>query len=136
MRAAYFVLTTSEAEKILFVFGLVGTPVFFILYRYSRIKRQAVLTLLQDKIEIDNFKTVTSFSINQITNIACNDAMTSDGFPKGKLTIDFKDKSGDFTSITLIDYTQSDQLMEKLLNYENIKFEVTNFSSNPETLDT
>ena len=94
------------------------------------------MTLLHDKIEIDNFKTVTSFSISEITNIACNDAMTSDGFPKAKLTIDFKDKSGDLTSVTLIDYSQSDQIMEKLLNYENIKFDVTNFSSNPEALDT
>ena len=136
MKAAYFVLTTSELDKLLFVIGLLGTPVFFILYRYSRIKQQAVLTLLKDKIEIDNFKTITSFSISEITDIACNDAMTRDGFPKAKLTIDFKDKSGDFASVTLIDYSQSDQLMERLLNYENIKFYVTNFSSNPEALDT
>jgi len=135
MKAAYFVLTTSEFEKLMFVTGLVGTPIFFILYKYTRIKRQALLSLLPDKIEVDNFKIITSYSINEITNIACNDAMSRDGFPKGKLTIDFKDKSNKVTSLTLLDYSQSEQLMTTLLNYENIKFDVTSFSSNPEVLD-
>lgn len=135
MKAAYFVLTTSELEKLFFVIGLLGIPTFFILYKYIRIKRQGLLTLFPDKIEIDNFKIVTSYPINEITNIACNDALARDGFPKGKLTIDFKDKNEKVTSVTLLDYSQSEQLMNTLLNYENIKFGVTNFSSNPELLD-
>jgi hypothetical protein len=135
MKAAYFVLTTSEFEKILFVIGLIGTPTFYILYRHIRFKRQALLSLFCDKIEVDNYKTVTSYSINEITHIACNDALTREGFPKGKLTIDFKDKVGSFISMTLIDYSHSDQIMDAILNYENIKFDVTNFTSNPEVLD-
>ena len=135
MKAAYFVLTTTELEKRLFVIGLVGTPTFFILYRYVRFKRQALLTLSSDKIKVDNYKTITSYSINEITHIACNDALTRDGYPKGKLTIDFKDKAGNFFSMTLIDYSHSDQIMNTILNYENIKFDVTNFTSNPEMLD-
>jgi hypothetical protein len=135
MKAAYFVLTTSELEKIVFGLAVVGTPTFFILYRYSRIKRKAVLTLLSDRIEIDNFKTVITVPTNDITKIACNDALTSDGFPKAKLTIDFKEKNENVVSVTLIDYSQSEKLMDKLLSYENIKFNVTNFSSNPEVLD-
>ena len=135
MKAAYFVLTTSEFEKFLFVIGLVGTPTFFILYKYIRFKRRALLTLFSNKIVVDNYKTATSYSINEITHIACNDALTSDGFPKGKLTIDFKDKSGDYISMTLIDYDKSDEIMNTILNYENIKFDVTNFTSNPQILD-
>jgi hypothetical protein len=135
MKAAYFVLTTTEFEKQVFVFALIGTPFFFLLYRLSRYKRQALLTLLPDKIEIDNYKIVTSYSVDEITDIACNDAMGSDGFPKGKLTIDLKDKTKKVTSMTLIDYSQSDQLMDTLLTYENIKFNVTNFLTNPEVLD-
>lgn len=134
MKAAYFVLTTSELEKVLFIVGLLGTPVFLIFYKYIRIKRKALLILLGDKMEIDNFRTITSYPIKEITNINCNDVLTKDGFPKGKLTIDFKDKSNTVTSITLSDYNQSDQLMNTLLNYENIKFDVTNFSHNPEVL--
>ena len=136
MRGAYFVLTTSEFEKLMFVIGLLGTPTFLILYKYIRIKRQALLTLLPDKIEVNHSKIVISYLINEITNIACNDALTRDGFPKDKLTIDFKDKSKKVTSVTLLDYNQSDELMNTLLNYENIKFDVTNFSSNPGVLDT
>jgi hypothetical protein len=135
MKAAYFVLTTSEFEKVLFVIGLVGTPTFFILYRYVRIKQQALLTLRSDRIDVDNHKTVTSYPINEITHIACNDALTTDGLPKGKMTIDFKDKGGNFISMTLVDYSHSDPIMNTLLNYENIKFDVTNFTSNPEVLD-
>ena len=135
MKAAYFVLTTSEFEKLMFVIGLLGTPTFFILYKYIRIRRRGLLVLGTDKIEIDNYKTVTSYSINEITDIACNDAMSTDGFPKGKLTIDLKDKNEKVTSVTLLDYSQSDQVMNALLNYENIKFDVTNFSSNPGILD-
>jgi hypothetical protein len=52
-----------------------------------------------------------------------------------QLTIDFKDKTKKVISVTLLDYAQSDQLMNTLLNYENIKFDMTNFSSNPEILD-
>jgi hypothetical protein len=59
MKAAYFVLTTTEFEKLMFVIGLFGTPTFFILYKYIRIRRQGLLTLLTDKIEFDNYKTVT-----------------------------------------------------------------------------
>jgi hypothetical protein len=135
MKAAYFVLTTSEFEKLMFVIGLFGTPIFFILYKYVRIRRRGLLTLLAGKIEFDNHKTVTSYSINEITHITCNDALTRDGFPKGKLTIDFKDKSERVTSVALLDYSQSDQVMNTLLSYENIKFDVTNFSSNPGILD-
>lgn len=136
MKAAYFVLTTSEFEKAAFTYALIGAPIFFVLYSLSRTKRRAILTLLEDKIEIDNHKTITSYSISEITNIACNDALRSDGFPKGKLTIDFKDNAGNFTSMTLIDYSQSDRLMEALLNYKDIKFFSSNFSINPEVLDT
>jgi hypothetical protein len=136
MKAAYFVLTTSEFEKAVFTYALIGTPIFFILYRYTRIRRKAILTLLEDKIEIDNYKTVTSFPIDEITNIACNDALGSDGFPKGKLTIDFKDKNEKVTSVTLIDYGQSEKLMDMLLNYKGVKFFTSNFSSNPEVLDS
>ena len=136
MKAAYFVLTTSELEKAVFTYALIGTPIFFLFYRYTRIRRRAILTLLEDKIEINNYKIVTSYPIDEITNIACNDALRSDGFPKGKLTIDFKDKNGDVTSVTLIDYSQSDQLLDTLLNYKNIKFFTSNFSSNPEVLDS
>jgi len=135
MKAAYFVLTTSEFEKAVFTYALIGTPIFFLLYRYVRIKRKAILTLLEDKIEIDDYKTITSFPTVEITNIACNDALRSDGFPKGKLTIDFKDKNENVISVTLIDYNQSEQLMDTLLNYKNIKFFTSNFSSNPEVLD-
>ncbi|HWI89982.1 MAG TPA: hypothetical protein VNT20_01855 [Flavisolibacter sp.] len=135
MKAAYFVLTTSEFEKAVFTYALIGAPIFFALYSFSRIKRRAILTLMEDKVEIDNYKIITSFSISEITSIACNDALRSDGFPKGKMTIDFKDKAGNFTSITLIDYSQSDKLMESLLNYKNIKFFASNFSFNPEVLD-
>jgi hypothetical protein len=135
MKAAYLVLTTSEFEKLLFVIGLVGTPTFFILYRYIRFKRQALLTLFSHKIEVDNYKIITSYSINEITHIACNDALTRDGFPKGKLTLDFKNKGGNFISMTLVDYSHSDEIMNTILNYENIKFDVTNFMSNPEVLD-
>lgn len=135
MKAAYFVLTTNEFEKLMFVIGLIGTPTFFILYKYIRIRRQGLLTLLTDKIEFDNYKTVTSYAIHEITDIACNDALTRDGFPKGKLTIDFKDKSEKVTSVTLLDYNQSEQVMNTILSYENIKFDMTNFSSNPEILD-
>jgi hypothetical protein len=135
MKAAYFVLTTSEFEKTVFTYALIGTPIFFILFRYSRIKRKAILTLFEDKIEINNYKTVTSYPISEITNIACNDALKSDGFPRGKLTIDFKDKNENVTSVTLIDYSQSEQLMDTLLNYKDIKFFTSNFSSNPEVLD-
>lgn len=135
MKAAYFVLTTSEFEMLMFVIGLVGTPIFFLLYKYVRIKRHGHLTILVDKIEIDYNKTITSFSINDITEIACNDALTRDGLPMGKLTIDFKDKTEKVISIMLSDYSQSDQVMNVLLNYETIKFDVTNLSSNPELLD-
>lgn len=135
MKAAYFVLTTSEFEKLVFVIGLLGTPTFFILYRYVRFRRRALLTLGSDKIEVDNYKTVTSYPINEITHIACNDALTRDGFPKGKLTIDIKEKGGNFISMTLVDYSHSDEIMNTILNYENIKFDVTNFTSNPEVLD-
>jgi hypothetical protein len=135
MKAAYFVLTTSEFEKLMFIIGLVGTPTFFILYKYIRIRHRGLLTLLPDKIEIDNFKIVTSYAINEITNIAFNDAQMG-GYSKDKLTIDFKDKSGKVTSVTLVDYSQSDKVMDTLLAYENIKFDITNFSSNPEVLDT
>jgi hypothetical protein len=135
MKAAYFVLTTTEFEKKVFVFALLGTPLFFLLYRLSRYKRQGLLTLLPDKIEFDNYKTVTSYRMDEITHIACNDAMGSNGIPEGKLTIDFKDSTKKVTSVTLIDYSQSDQLMNTLLTYENIKFNVTNFFSNPEVLD-
>ena len=136
MKAAYFVLTTSEFEKAVFTYALIGTPIFFVLYRVSRVKRKAILILFEDKIEIDNYKTVTSFSIDEITNIACNDALRSDGFPKGKLTIDFKNKNENVTSVTLMDYSQSEQVMDRLLNYKNIKFFTSNFSSNPEVLDS
>lgn len=132
MKAAYFVLTTTEFEKKVFAFALLGTPIFFVLYKLCRFKRQALLTLLPDKIEIDNFKTVTSYVLDELTHIACNDAMGSDGFPKGKLTINFKNKSKKVTSVTLIDYGQSDQLMNTLLAYENLRFSVTNFLTNPE----
>ena len=135
MKAAYFVLTTTELEKLIFTIGLLGTPLFFILYKYVRVRRQGLLTLLPNKIEIDNFKTVTSYSIDEITNIACNDALMEDGFPKGRLTIDVKDKNDKVTSMTLLDYSQSEQVMNTLLNYENIKFYVTNSSSNPEIFD-
>ena len=136
MKAAYFILTTSEFEKAVFTYALIGTPIFFILYRYTRIRRKAVLSLFEDKIKIDNYKTVTSYPIDEITNIACNDALRSDGFPKGKLTIDFKDKNEKVTSVTLVDYGQSEHLMDTLLNYKNIKFFTSNFSSNPEVLDS
>lgn len=135
MKAAYFVLTTSEFEKLMFVIGLIGTPTFFILFKYIRIKRQGLLTLLPDKIEFDNYKIVTSYPINEITNIACNDALERGGFPKGKLTIDFRDTTKKVISVTLLDYSQSDQVMNTLLNYENIKFDMTNFLTNPEMLD-
>ena len=135
MKAAYFVLTTSEFENKVFVFALLGIPFFFLMYRLSRYRRQALLMLLPDKIEIDNYKIVTSYSIEEITHIACNDAMTSTGIPEGRLTIDFKDRSRKVTSMTLIDYSQSDQLMNTLLAYENIKFNVTNFLTNPEVLN-
>jgi hypothetical protein len=115
MKAAYFVLTTTEFEQKVFVLALFGTPFFFVLYRLSRYRRQALLILLPGKIEIDNYTIVTSYSVDEITHIACNDAMDSDGFPKGKLTIDLKDKTKKVTSVTLIDYSQSDQLMDTLL---------------------
>lgn len=135
MQAAYFVLTTSEFEKLMAVIGLAGTLTFLILYKYARIKQQGILTLLTDKIEIDNHTRVTFYRISEITNIACNDALTRDGFPKGRLTIDFRDKTEKVISVTLADYSQSDQLMDALLKYENIKFDITNFSFKPSLLD-
>jgi hypothetical protein len=136
MKTAYFILTTSEFEKKVIVFAFLGAPLFFILFRFCRLKRQGLLSLLPDKIEVDNFKTVTSYSINEITHIACNDAMDSSGFPKGKLTIDFKDKTQKVTSMLLIDYGQSDEIMNKILAYENIKFIITDFSMSMEELES
>lgn len=135
MKTAYFILTTSEFEKRLLVFTAIGTPAFFILYLASRYRRRAMLTLSSDKIELDDYKLVTSYSISDITHIFCNDAMRHDGYPKGKLTIDFKDKEDKVNSMTLIDYGQSDELMETLMSYENIRFSVSSFASNPEMLD-
>jgi hypothetical protein len=135
IKASSFLLTTSEFQKIMFLFGLAGTPTFFILYKFVRLKKQGLLTLLSDKIEIDNHKTVTSYFISEITDIHCNDAMAPDGYPKCKLTIDFKFNSGKVTSVTLLDYSLSDQLMNTLLNYHDIKFDVTNFSLNPGILE-
>ena len=135
MKTAYFILTTSEFVKKVVVFAFLGTPIFFILYRFCRIKRQGLLTLLPHKIEVDNYKIVTSYSINEITHIACNDAMDSDGFPKGELTIEFKDKSQKVTSMLLIDYGQSEEIMNKILAYENIKFYITDFSMSMEELE-
>jgi len=64
-----------------FVVGLSGTPIFFI-YTNTYALDAGFLTLFPDKIEVDNFKTITSYSINDITNIADNDALTRDGFLK------------------------------------------------------
>jgi hypothetical protein len=97
-----------------FVVGLPGTPIFFILYKYIRIRRRGFLTLFPDKMKLITLKPSHLISINDITNIACNDALTRDGFPKEE---------------------QSEQLMNSLLNYKNIKLEATNFLSNPEILD-
>ena len=135
MKAAYFVLTTPEYIKVVSVIVVLGTPTFFILYRYARIKRKAVLRLFSDRLELETSGSTTSILINDITNIACNDALTTDGSPKGKLTIDLKDKNRNVRSVTLVDYSQSEEIMQKLLKYENIKFEVTNFPSNPQILD-
>ena len=135
MKAAYFVLTTTEFEKAAFLVAVLGIPTFFISYRYIRRKRSAVLTLFSDKIEINDFRKVTSIAIDDIAKIACNDALTNDGFPKAKLTIDVKEKGKEVISMTLKDYSQSEKLMNKLLSYENITFNVTNFPSNPGVLD-
>jgi hypothetical protein len=61
--------------------------------------------------------------------------MESDGFPKGELTIEFKDKSQKVTSMLLIDYGQSEEIMNKILAYENIKFYITDFSMSMEELE-
>ena len=135
MRATYFFLTTSNYEAEFFLIGILGTPFFYVLYKYIRINQQGLLTLFPDKIELDNYKTNTTYQISEITDIACNDSQERDGTSKGKLTIDFKDKSNKVISMTLIDYSKTEQLMNVLLNYENIKFELTNFSNNPQVLD-
>ena len=136
MKAAYFVLTTSDFEKVMFSIGIVGAPTFFILYRKVRIKKQAILTLYPDKIEIDNYKMITSYPIAEITDIACNDAMTMDGSLTCQLTIDLKDVTNKITSLTLADYNESPQLMNYLLNYDTVKFSVTNFLNDPEALNS
>lgn len=135
MEAAYFVLTTSEFEKLLFVIGLFGTPTFAIMYRYARYKRKAVLILLPDRIEIDDYKKITSYQLTEITDIACNDALAPDGFPKGKLSISFKDRFTKTTTMTLIDYCQSDQLIETLVGYQDIKLKLTDLHTHPEFFD-
>jgi hypothetical protein len=134
MKAAYFVLTTTEYQKELFVFALSGAPIFFLLYRLSKFRRQAILTLLPAKIEIAKNKIVTSYSLNEITRIECTDLMVN-GFPKGELRVNLTDRDETITSVTLIDYSQSDQLMKALLAYDNVKFNLTSFLSNTELLD-
>lgn len=134
MKAAYFILTTSDFQKTAFLVALLGTPAFYILYKLSRLKHQALLTLFPDKIEISSKKETASYSLRQITHIACNDALTHDGFPKGKLTIEIKDRRNKVVSLALIDYSQSEELMHKLLEHKHIKFHVTNLFFNPEDL--
>lgn len=135
MRAAYYIMTASEIEKALFLIGLFGAPTFFLLHKYLRIHQRGLLILLPDKIEFSYSKKVISYSTKEITHIACNDPLTADGDPKGPLTIDFRHKGEKVISVMLSDYNQSDEVMNALLNYENIKFDVTNFTSNPGLLD-
>jgi len=135
MKAAYFVLTTSEWEKGIFIIALTGTPFFLLLYRASRYKQNALLNLLPGRLEIVTNKAIASYSTGEITHIYCNDAMRRDGFPMGKLSIEIKRRSSKVIRLTLVDYSHSEEVMNALMVYENIKFNITNFSSKLEILD-
>ena len=135
MKGAYFILTTSEWQRVVFVIGAVGAPTFFILYTLSRYRRRALLVFWEDAIEIDNYKTITSYPLEEITDVAFNDAADSDGFPLAKLTIEFKFKNEKKISVTLIDYSQSEEVLEKLLAYKNLGVHSSTLRFNPEILE-
>jgi hypothetical protein len=134
MKAAYFLLTTPETARKILVGALIGTPVFFLLYIYFGIRRRAVLTLHSNSIEITGARKGFSIPTQELTSIDFNDAKDSDGFPKAELTVSFTTKKGKSTTLTLIDYSQSEQFMNVLMRYQHINFTVTQFPYAPELL--
>ncbi|MGF7231918.1 hypothetical protein [Arachidicoccus sp.] len=132
--AIYDVPKESKFEISLLLIAILGIPIFFILASI-RYKRKAFLQLTSMNIIISDYKTIKYYPVNAIKYMTCNDAFYK-GVADEKLTIDFKDEDNNLICMRLIDYSQSDQLMDTLLAYKNIKFNITENLIDPEELDT
>lgn len=111
------------------VFGFCGTVMIYALLRYYK---HAIL-LFNDKTIFIRAKAFNMIiPVNTINKIYCNDAYSSTGNSRKKLsiTIELKRKNKAIT-IRLKNYNEADEFMEKLMMYEGLELKFYSFYLNP-----
>ena len=128
MKVAYFILVTPEFVKKAMMISGIGFLIVLPLYISMRLYKIAILTFLADNIIIKGNKVNIDLPIKTLSKVYCMDDRTRDGEPKEKLTIYFQQKSERVTRVRLVDYMKADELMERLMQYENINLKAYDFN--------
>ncbi len=139
IKAAYFMFLTPNFVKYGLVISLAGALVMMQLYYTARLYRKGLLTFWPEKITIQGEKVNVEMPIKSIRKVFCMDHLSDEGEPTGKLAIYFQQgrwrKQGirrRTTRVRLIDYSRSEEFMDRLMKYDGIKFAVYNYDTSPD----
>ena len=135
MKVAYFILVVPNIIKVaLFISGS-GFLVLLILYTIARRYNPAIITFQSETIKIIGQKINIEISINTISKVYCMDSKNLEGESRQKMTIYFELKSIKEIRVRLKDYSQVDQFMEGLMQYEDLNFKFYDFDVSPNIED-
>jgi hypothetical protein len=94
------------------------------IYIELKLKKNALIILLSDKIIITRKKQELLYPIETIKNIYCFDPQTREGLPKEKFTIAIESYNNKTIRTQLRNYADADKIVELLGKYENINLEI------------
>jgi hypothetical protein len=108
----------------IYVFSIVGAAVSDILFLYLRMYKSAVLAFSPDLISIRGNAIKVEILTRFIKTIVINNAKTLDEAYKEDLSVSIEYAKSQIANIKLIDYSEADDFMQHLVQYEKAKIKI------------
>lgn len=133
MQAAFYIMVIPDFLKKVPGISIIGFFISSILYSDARFYRKAILTFYTDKILINGKRIKEVIPVSEIKRAYCMDS--NEEATNEKLTIYLEHNNDMLTRIRLKYFVQSDDFMDKLLQYKNIDFKTYDFDADPDPFD-
>ena len=117
----------------IFVYSIISCGFFCFFHRYFRRHSKASLKFGANAVTVTGKHFNYLIPINKIIKVYCVDGKDTTGFPNGVATFYFKVKQKGIPEyilrVGLVDYSQVDDFVEKLINYDGLNFYSSDLTS-------
>ena len=135
MQTAYFILAIPEAIKYIIIYSLPGFILFYFLYIKLRKYRECIFLFSSDAFIIRGKVTKLKISVSQIKEVVCIDEKDLQGGLKFNLIVYLILRTSKTIRLTLHDYSEVDDFMEKLISYSSLNFKFFDYDADFEIDD-